>query len=32
MAYPTVPGRKFAYDVGGGSVYRGTSIIDMASA
>jgi len=32
MAYPTVPGRKFAYDVGGGSVYRGTSIVDMASA
>jgi len=32
MAYPTVPGRKFSYDVGGGSVYRGTSIVDMASA
>ncbi len=32
MAYPTVPGRKFAYDVGGGSVYRGTSIDDMVSA
>lgn len=32
MAYPTVPGRKFNFDVGGGSVYRGTSIVDMVSA
>jgi hypothetical protein len=32
MAYPTVPGRKFAFDVGGGSVYRGTSNLSLASA
>ena len=23
MPYPTLPGRKFEYDVGGGSVYVG---------
>jgi len=32
MPYPTIPGRKFNYDVGGGSVYRGSSPTDLSSA
>ena len=32
MPYPTLPGRKFEYDVGGGSVYHGNDINDITTA
>ncbi len=32
MPYPTLPGRKFEYDVGGGSVYYGNDINDITTA
>ncbi|KGP76514.1 hypothetical protein JT05_04345 [Desulfosporosinus sp. Tol-M] len=32
MPYPTLPGRKFEYDVGGGSVYSGNDINDITTA
>ena len=32
MPYPTLPGRKFEYDVGGGSVYYGNDINDIRTA
>ena len=32
MPYPTLPGRKFEYDVGGGSVYYGNDINDVTTA
>ena len=31
MPYPTLPGRKFEYDVGGGSVYYGNSPTDITA-
>ena len=31
MPYPTLPGRRFEYDVGGGSVYYGNDINDTTS-
>ena len=32
MPYPTLPGRKFEYDIGGGSVYYGNDINDITTA
>ena len=32
MPYPTLPGRRFEYDVGGGSVYYGNDINDITTA
>ena len=32
MPYPTLPGRKFEYDVGGGSVYYGNEINEITTA
>lgn len=32
MPYPTLPGRKFEYDIGGGSVYYGKHIGDVTTA
>lgn len=32
MPYPTLPGRKFEYDVGGGSVYHGNDTNDITTA
>ena len=32
MPYPTLPGRRFEYDVGGGSVYFGNDINDITTA
>lgn len=32
MPYPTIPGRKFEYDIGGGSVYYGKHIGDITTA
>lgn len=32
MPYPTIPGRKFEYDIAGGSVYYGTTIGDVTTA
>lgn len=31
MPYPTLPGRRFEYDVGGGSVYYGNDINDITT-
>ena len=32
MSYPTLPGRRFEYDVGGGSVYYGNEINEITTA
>ena len=32
MPYPTLPGRKFEYDVGGGSVYYGNDVNEITTA
>jgi len=32
MPYPTLPGRRFEYDVGGGSVYYGNEINEITTA
>ena len=32
MPYPTLPGRRFEYDVGGGSVYYGNDINEITTA
>ena len=32
MPYPTLPGRKFEYDVGGGSVYYGNDTNEITTA
>ena len=32
MPYPTLPGRKLEYDIGGGSVYYGNDINDITTA
>jgi hypothetical protein len=32
MPYPTLPGRKFDYDVGGGSVYYGNDVNEITTA
>lgn len=31
MPYPTLPGRRFEYDIGGGSVYYGNDINDITT-
>ena len=31
MPYPTLPGRRFEYDVGGGSVYYGNDVNDITT-